>query len=148
MVCFYETKKQQTCKCTTRNQEEQQQELLTHWCLVTRHGDIYRGNIGSDNGLVPDSTKPLSKPTYNYIGSDNGLLPDSIKPLLEPMLTYISSKVFSGIHMRAISQKTLMISISKKDLKITVFKLLPLYPKGQWTINVCWGILLHNLWLW
>ena len=54
------------------------------------NGDIDLVNVGSGNGLVPDSTKPLPEPMLTIwvnVGLGNGLVPDSTKPLPEPMLT-------------------------------------------------------------
>ena len=44
------------------------------------------------------------------IGSDNGLLPESTKPLPVSRLTWLSARSF-GIYMRTISQEMLKISI-------------------------------------
>ena len=52
------------------------------------------------------------------IGSDNGLLPDGTKPLPEPMLTDHQWSP-SDTHIRAISQEMLQPSITKICLKIT-----------------------------
>ena len=52
------------------------------------------------------------------IGSDNGLLPDGTKPLPEPIFTY---KVTSGIHLTVITQEVLMNLICNLCWDITVF---------------------------
>ena len=39
---------------------------LTHGGPVARFGDMIWVNIGSGNGLVPDSTKPLPEPMLTY----------------------------------------------------------------------------------
>ena len=54
--------------------------LFTHCGLVTPYGDTDLFKFGSGNGLLPDGSKPLPEP-----------LPD------------LSSKIFCGIHPRAIS---------------------------------------------
>ena len=56
--------------------------------------------------------------------SGSGLLPNRIKPLPEPTVD-LSSKVFCGIHLRAISQEILKISIHKMSLTITLLELQP-----------------------
>ena len=55
------------------------------------------------------------------IGSDNGLLPEDSKPLPEPMLTTHLLKS-TDIHLRAVSQEVLPPSITKFSLKITFLK--------------------------
>ena len=63
------------------------------------------------------------------IGSGNALLPGGIKPLPEPML-HCSSKVFRGIHIRAVSQEVVMnLSIRSRYSGI-------LLPKRQW-VSLC-----------
>ena len=39
---------------------------LSHCGPVTLYGNIKVGHIGSGNGLLPDSTKPLPEPLFNY----------------------------------------------------------------------------------
>ena len=39
---------------------------LTHYSLATPYDNIDRVKIGSNNGLVPDGTKPLPEPLLNY----------------------------------------------------------------------------------
>ena len=56
------------------------------------------------------------------IGSGNGLLPDSTKPLPEPMLTDHQWSP-SDIHIRAISQEMPQPSVTKICLKITYLNL-------------------------
>ena len=55
------------------------------------------------------------------IGSGNGLLPNSTKPLPEPMLTDHQWKS-SDIHIRAISQEMPQPSVIEIRLKITYLK--------------------------
>ena len=39
---------------------------LIHWGLLTLVGDMNLVNIGSGNGLLPDSTKQLPEPMLTY----------------------------------------------------------------------------------
>ena len=112
--------------CRKWHQADMKRFVLTlwHFGLWAPYGDIDLGKTDSDNGLLPDGTKPLSEPmltnhqqgtlcqtdlpydtrdecTLTHCGlgapygdidlgktiSDNGLLPDGTKPLSEPMLT-------------------------------------------------------------
>ena len=41
-------------------------DLLTHCDLKMPYGDIGLINMGSGNGLSPDSTKPLHAPTLTH----------------------------------------------------------------------------------
>ena len=61
------------------------------------------------------------------IGSGNGLLPDSTKPLPKPMLTY-----YRGIHLRAISREVQLNIICNMlfeftFLKVYIFKIITEY---------------------
>ena len=62
------------------------------------------------------------------IGSGNGLLPDSTKPLPGPMLTDHPSVRSRDIHIRAISQQMPQPSITKICLKITYLKFHSNFP--------------------
>ena len=55
------------------------------------------------------------------IGSGNGLVPDSTKPLPEPILTYRLLRS-SHIHLRPISLEVLHPSVAKISLRITYLK--------------------------
>ena len=63
----------------------------------------------------------LATEIWVNIGSGDGLLPDSTKPLSKPMLTDHHLKS-SDIHSRAISQEMPQPSITKIRLKITYLK--------------------------
>ena len=71
-------------------------------------------------------------------GPGNGLLFDVTKPLPDPMWTYMYHQParFCGIHLEAIVNKMLSISILKINLKITLQYLLP-YHLGYNELNVC-----------
>ena len=61
------------------------------------------------------------------IGSNNGLLPDGTKPLPKPMFEWSSVKS-TNIHIRAISQDMPQLSITKIPWKITYLKFLSYFP--------------------
>ena len=56
------------------------------------------------------------------IGSDNGLLPDGTKPLPEAMLTYSLSVGSRITHIKAISQKTPSTVITITHFQISYLK--------------------------
>ena len=66
------------------------------------------------------------------IGSNNGLLPDGTKPLPGLILAYHQWGPSCGIHQRAVSLKMLKISMG---LKSTDLKLHP-HLRGQW-VKMC-----------
>ena len=67
------------------------------------------------------------------IGSGNGLLSDSTKPLPELMFDWPSVKS-SDIHIRAISQEMPQPSITKIHVKNYISKTSFEFPRGQWVI--------------
>ena len=90
--------------------------LLTHCGQEMPHGDIDLGQIN--------------------IGSDNGFLPNSTKPLPEPMVTYHQ---WRSVDLRPISKEELKFSIPKMTLKNILVNLLPhLSGANQLTVNSLW----------
>ena len=78
------------------------------------------------------------------IGSGNGLLPDSTKPLPEPMLTDHHLKS-SDIHIRAISQEMPQPSITKIHLKITYLEFHSNFPRANELTQIT-RIIIMNIW--
>ena len=80
------------------------------------------------------------------IGSGNGLLPDSTKPLPESMLTsefpLVINEVLCDIHLREISQELLLNLNNIMSLEITLLKLLQYYISPNVLINT--GIVIQS----
>ena len=78
------------------------------------------------------------------IGSDNGMLPDGTKPLPKPMLTDHHSMKSIDIHFRAISQEMPHSSITKIYLKVTYLKFHSNFP-GANELTHCFigGVHIH-----
>ena len=80
-------------------------------------------------------------------GLGNGLLPDSTTPLSEPMLEFL----FCGIYLRAIMQRVPKLLYCVMSLKIRLLKLLPNLPgtnelnKVSITACLLLGLLLNSL---
>ena len=84
-----------------------------------------KANIKTDQRVTFKIKSSLSDTGWQemwlHIGSGKGMFPDSTKPSHKAMLT--RHQGVCGIHIRAISNKILMISICKMTLKINFFKL-------------------------
>ena len=77
------------------------------------------------------------------IGLGNGFLPDGTKPLPEPILTYYQ---WSRIHLRAILQEVLKISVLDMSLKIADLRLKPhLLGANELRWSIYWKEPLKNV---
>ena len=65
------------------------------------------------------------------IGSNNGLLADGTKPLLKPMLAYHQWCPIAFIHLKAISQEVFMNLICNMRPQITLLRLQPHLPGAK-----------------
>ena len=93
---------------------------LTHCGLVKPHGDIKKVKFGSGNDLLPDYTKPVSEPIFNFD---------------------LSSKMYCGFHLKAIPQEVLMKLYCEMFREITLLKLLPHLPGVSELISVIWYLI-------
>ena len=87
---------------------------ITHWPSYATGQQKFCVNIGSGNGLLPDSTKPLPQPML----SDHQWSP----------VKFILGQKSSEIHIRPISQEMPQPSITKICLKITCLKFHSNFP--------------------
>ena len=80
------------------------QEIIHWFCtggncgLVTPNGDIYWINISSDNGLLPDGTKPLSKPMATSHGWVSAAF--TLEQFISQWLSYYSKNDFENYNLK------------------------------------------------
>ena len=74
------------------------------------------------------------------IGSDNGLLPDGTKPWTKLMLTHLSSKAFCDMHLRTILQEVLRNSIRNKNIHANMVNIRAVDALMTWVAKSAVGL--------